>query len=79
MTRQTDGVEFRREVQPDGPWTWAVLWGAIGRGRLRREEVTAWDVDEALHEGGLRHPEWERPKIAFLLDGPELPEDHFER
>ena len=62
-----------------GPWTWAVLWGTPGRSRFRRVDVLAFDVDEALAEGALLHPEWERPRVALLVDGPPLPPDTFER
>jgi len=41
--------------------------------------VTAFDADEALAEAAVLHPEWERPRVAFLLDGPELPDDAFLR
>jgi hypothetical protein len=50
-----------------------VLWGDINKATLRRCEVTAWDADEALTEGALLHPEWHRPRIALILDGPSVP------
>jgi hypothetical protein len=62
-----------------GPWQWAVIWGHPYQGRVRRANVTAFDVDEALTEAAVLHPEWERPRVAFLLDGPELPDDAFLR
>jgi len=41
--------------------------------------VAAFDADEALAEAAVLHPEWERPRVAFLVDGPELPDDAFSR
>lgn len=49
-----------------GPWRWSVMWGNIGR-QLRREVVEAWDSDEALATAASLHPEWERPRMAFLV------------
>ena len=62
-----------RPLKTAGPWTWMVLWGEINKATLRRCEVTAFDADEALTEGALRHPEWHRPRVAFILDGPSVP------
>ncbi len=61
----------------NGPWQWAVIWGNPYQGRVRRVDVTAFDADEALMEAAELHPEWERPRVAFLLDGPQLPADAF--
>ena len=60
-----------------GPWQWAVIWGNPHKGRVRRVTVTAFDADEALAEAAVLHPEWERPRMAFLVDGPQLPADAF--
>jgi hypothetical protein len=49
-----------------GPWRWSVIWGNIGR-QLRREVVEAWDSDDALATGASLHPEWEQPRMAFLV------------
>jgi predicted glycosyltransferase len=44
---------------------------------MRRVTVTAYDVDGALLEAAQLHPEWERPRTAFIVDGPQLPSDAF--
>lgn len=62
-----------------GPWTWAVIWGNPHRGRVRRVDVTAFDADEALIVAAELHREWERPRMAFLVNGPGLPPDTFEK
>jgi hypothetical protein len=54
---------------PDGPWSWLVVWGTIGRGGLVVEEVTAFDSDEALVLAGERRPDLARPRVAFLASG----------
>ena len=61
----------------NGPWQWAVIWGNPYQGRVRWVDVTAFDADGALMEAAELHPEWERPRVAFLLDGPQLPADAF--
>jgi len=49
-----------------GPWSWTVTWGALARPGFVVEHVEAWDADEALVLAAQRHPELERPRVAFL-------------
>jgi hypothetical protein len=49
-----------------GPWSWTVTWGVLARPGFAVEHVLAWDADEALVLAAQRHPERERPRVAFL-------------
>jgi hypothetical protein len=44
-----------------------VVWGDFSHG-MTQEIVEAFDVDEALTVARERHPEFERPRTAFIVD-----------